>query len=87
MRRGAPWVPESFDASHLRIGASFYAGRVSGGLCNSGGFAWMMATVLSREYFSHHGKQEPLLSVPAFDAGGDHRVFLSADLYTTFYFL
>ena len=85
---GSLWVPESFDASGIcGLGLPFYAGRVSGGLCNSGGFAWMMATVLSREYFSHHGKQEPLLSVPAFDAGGDHRGIPFGRFVYDFYFL
>lgn len=47
---------------------------------------WMMTTVLSREYFRHHGNRSRFYLFLLLTLGATMGVFLSADLYTTFIF-
>lgn len=47
---------------------------------------WMMTTILSREYFAHHGNRNRFYLFLLLTLGATMGVFLSADLYTTFIF-
>ena len=47
---------------------------------------WMMTTILSREYFKHHGNRNRFYLFLLLTLGATMGVFLSADLYTTFIF-
>jgi hydrogenase-4 component B len=47
---------------------------------------WMMATILSKEYFTHHGNRNRFYLFLLLTLGATMGVFLSADLYTTFIF-
>ncbi len=47
---------------------------------------WMMTTILSREYFLHHGNRNRFYLFLLMTLGATMGVFLSADLYTTFIF-
>lgn len=47
---------------------------------------WMMTTLLSREYFQHHGNRNRFYLFLLLTLGATMGVFLSADLYTTFIF-
>lgn len=47
---------------------------------------WMMTTLLSREYFRHHGNKNRFYLFLLLTLGATMGVFLSADLYTTFIF-
>lgn len=47
---------------------------------------WMMTTILSREYFLHHGNRNRFYLFLLLTLGATMGVFLSADLYTTFVF-
>ncbi len=47
---------------------------------------WMMTTILSREYFTHHGNRNRFYLFLLLTLGATMGVFLSADLYTTFIF-
>lgn len=47
---------------------------------------WMMTTILSREYFKHHGNRSRFYLFLLMTLGATMGVFLSADLYTTFIF-
>ncbi len=47
---------------------------------------WMMATILSREYFAHHRNRNRFYLFLLLTFGATMGVFLSADLYTTFIF-
>ncbi len=47
---------------------------------------WMMTTILSREYFRHHGHRSRFYLFLLMTLGATMGVFLSADLYTTFIF-
>lgn len=47
---------------------------------------WMMTTILSREYFAHHGNRTRFYVFLLLTYGATMGVFLSADLYTTFVF-
>ncbi len=47
---------------------------------------WMMTTILSREYFRHHGNRTRFYVFLLLTFGATMGVFLSADLYTTFVF-
>ncbi len=47
---------------------------------------WMMTTILSREYFEHHGNRSRFYLFLLMTLGATMGVFLSADLYTTFIF-
>ena len=49
-------------------------------------FMWMMATLLSREYFKHHGNTNRFYVFLLMTLGATLGVFFSADLYTTFVF-
>ena len=86
---GSSWVPESFDASGIcGLGLHFtldgfravyvrLRGRVP---VADGGSAL-------RGVFPRPAPCEPLLSVPAFDAGGDHRGIPFGRFVYDFYFL
>ncbi len=50
------------------------------------GLMWMMTTILSREYMSHHGNRNRYYLFLLLTLGATMGVFLSADLYTTFIF-
>lgn len=47
---------------------------------------WMMTTILSREYFTHHGNRNRFYLFLLLTLGATMGVFLSEDLYTTFIF-
>ncbi len=47
---------------------------------------WMMTTILSREYFTHHENRSRFYLFLLLTEGATMGVFLSADLYTTFIF-
>jgi hydrogenase-4 component B len=47
---------------------------------------WMMATILSKEYFTHHENRNRYYLFLLLTLGATMGVFLSADLYTTFVF-
>lgn len=47
---------------------------------------WMMTTILSREYFRHHGNRNRFYLFLLMTLGATMGVFLSADLFTTFIF-
>ena len=47
---------------------------------------WMMTTILSREYFTHHGNRTRFYVFLLMTLGATMGVFLSSDLYTTFIF-
>ena len=47
---------------------------------------WMMTTILSREYFTHHENRNRFYLFLLLTLGATMGVFLSADLYTTFIF-
>ena len=47
---------------------------------------WMMATILSREYFTHHKNKNRFYLFLLLTLGATIGVFFSADLYTTFIF-
>ena len=47
---------------------------------------WMMTTILSQEYFKHHGNRNRFYLFLLLTLGATMGVFLSADLYTTFIF-
>ena len=47
---------------------------------------WMMTTILSREYFTHHGNRNRFYLFLLMTLGATMGVFLSADLFTTFIF-
>ena len=49
-------------------------------------FMWMMAAILSREYFVHHHHRGRFYLFLLWTLGATMGVFLSADLYTTFVF-
>ena len=49
-------------------------------------FMWMMVTILSREYFTHHTHRSRFYLFLLWTLGAVMGVFLSADLYTTFIF-
>ncbi len=49
-------------------------------------FMWMMATIISREYFAHHENRNRFYLFLLWTLGATMGVFLSADLYTTFIF-
>lgn len=49
-------------------------------------FMWMMTTILSRQYFAHHGNRTRFYIFLLLTLGATMGVFLSADLYTTFIF-
>lgn len=49
-------------------------------------FMWMMATVFSREYFTHHENRNRFYLFLLLTLGATMGVFLSADLFTTFIF-
>ncbi len=49
-------------------------------------FMWMMTTILSREYFSHHDNRNRFYLFLLATLGATMGVFLSADLFTTFIF-
>ena len=49
-------------------------------------FMWMMATVLSREYFSHHTNRNRYYLFLLMTLGATMGVFLSENLFTTFIF-
>lgn len=47
---------------------------------------WMMTTILSREYFTHHDNRNRFYLFLLLTLGATMGVFLSSDLYTTFIF-
>lgn len=47
---------------------------------------WMMTTILSREYFTHHENRNRFYLFLLMTLGATMGVFLSADLFTTFIF-
>lgn len=47
---------------------------------------WMMTTILSREYFTHHDNRNRFYIFMLLTLGATMGVFLSADLFTTFIF-
>lgn len=49
-------------------------------------FMWMMTTILSREYFTHHENRNRFYTFLLLTLGATMGVFLSADLFTTFIF-
>lgn len=49
-------------------------------------FMWMMTTILSREYFTHHKNRNRFYLFFLLTLGATLGVFLSADLFTTFIF-
>ncbi len=49
-------------------------------------FMWMIATIISREYFAHHENRNRFYLFLLWTLGATMGVFLSADLYTTFIF-
>ncbi len=49
-------------------------------------FMWMMATIISREYFAHHENRNRFYLFLLWTLGATMGVFLAADLYTTFIF-
>lgn len=49
-------------------------------------FMWMMTTILSREYFTHHENRNRFYLFLLMTLGATMGVFLSADLFTTFIF-
>lgn len=84
---GSSWVPESFDASGIcGLGLHFTLDGFRAVYVTVAAFMWMMATVLSREYFSHHENRNRFYLFLLLTLGATIGVFLSADLYTTFIF-
>lgn len=49
-------------------------------------FMWMMTTILSRQYFTHHENRNRFYLFLLLTLGATMGVFLSGDLYTTFIF-
>lgn len=86
-RRAAAGIPEFFDMPEIcGFGLHFTLDgfRLIYGMVAA--FMWMMTTILSREYFTHHENRNRFYLFLLLTLGATLGVFFSADLYTTFIF-
>ncbi len=86
-RRAAAGIPEFFDMPEIcGFGLHFTLDgfRLIYGMVAA--FMWMMTTILSREYFTHHENRNRFYMFLLLTLGATLGVFFSADLYTTFIF-
>lgn len=75
------WIPQicGYGLSFTMDGFRLIYGTVAA-------FMWMTTTILSREYFRHHGNRNRFYLFLLLTLGATMGVFLSADLFTTFIF-
>lgn len=86
-RRAAAGIPEFFEMPEIcGFGLHFTLDgfRLIYGMVAA--FMWMMTTILSREYFTHHENRNRFYLFLLLTLGATLGVFFSADLYTTFIF-